>query len=62
MSNDDIRMTEEIRRELAAEKDLAQSLAESRSRLAPKCPECGSIGTLVERPTVISLSIERHAV
>ncbi len=48
MSNDDIRMTEEIRRELAAEKDLAQSLAESRSRLAPKCPECGSIGTLEE--------------
>jgi ribosomal protein L37AE/L43A len=46
MSDNEIRMTEEIRRELAAEKDLAQSLAESKSRLAPKCPECGSIGTL----------------
>ena len=41
MSDDNIRMTDEIRRELLAEKDLAQSLA-------PKCPECGSIGTLEE--------------
>lgn len=48
MSNDDTPMTEEIRRELAAEKELAQSLAEGKSRLAPRCPECGSIGTLEE--------------
>ena len=48
MSNDEIRMTDEIRRELAAEKDLAQSLAEGRSRLAPRCPECNAIGTLEE--------------
>jgi phage FluMu protein Com len=48
MAQDDIRMSEEIRRELDAEKALAQNLAESRGRLSPKCPECGSIGTLEE--------------
>lgn len=46
--SDEIRMSEEIRRELAAERELAQNLAESRGRLAPACPECGAIGTLEE--------------
>lgn len=46
--SDEIRMSEEIRRELLAEKELAQNLAESRGRLAPRCPECDAIGTLEE--------------
>jgi ribosomal protein L37AE/L43A len=46
--SDEIRMSEEIRRELAAERQLAQDLAESRGRLAPRCPECGAIGTMEE--------------
>jgi hypothetical protein len=46
--SDEIRMSEEIRREIAAEQELAQNLAESRGRLAPRCPECDSIGTLEE--------------
>lgn len=46
--SDEIRMSEEIRRELAAEREIAQNLAESRGRLAPRCPECDSIGTLEE--------------
>jgi hypothetical protein len=46
--SDDIRMSEEIRRELLAEKELAQNLAESHGRLAPRCPECDAIGTLEE--------------
>lgn len=48
MSDDGITMSDEIRRELAAERELAQSLAESRGRLAPSCPSCGAIGTLEE--------------
>ena len=44
--SEEIRMTEEIRRELEAEAELAKNLASSAGRLAPKCPECGSIGTL----------------
>lgn len=46
--SDEIRMSEEIRRELLAERELAQNLAESRGRLAPRCPECDAIGTLEE--------------
>jgi ribosomal protein L37AE/L43A len=46
--SDEIRMTEEIRRELEAEAELKQNLASSAARLAPRCPECGSIGTLEE--------------
>ena len=46
--SDEIRMSEEIRREIAAEQELAQNLAESRGRLAPRCPECDAIGTLEE--------------
>ncbi|MFO0755600.1 MAG: hypothetical protein U0359_03880 [Byssovorax sp.] len=46
--SDDIRMSEEIKRELQAEAELAQNLSSSAGRLAPKCPECGSIGTLEE--------------
>lgn len=38
----------EIERELEAEKVLAKELEESRGRLAPRCPECGAIGTLEE--------------
>jgi ribosomal protein L37AE/L43A len=41
-------MSEEISRELEAERELARNLAESKGRLAPRCPECGSIGTLEE--------------
>lgn len=32
--------------EAKAEKDRAAFVAEGKSRLLPKCPECGSIGTL----------------
>jgi len=46
--SDEIRMSEEIRRELVAEQELARNIAESRGRLAPSCPECGAIGTLEE--------------
>ncbi len=40
--------SDEIRRELEAEEELKKSVAESASRLAPRCAECGSIGTLEE--------------
>jgi tRNA(Ile2) C34 agmatinyltransferase TiaS len=48
MSGDEIKMSDVIQRELDAERERAQGLAESRGRLAPRCPECGSIGTLEE--------------
>ena len=53
MSDEPIRMSEEIRRELEVEKELAQNLAESRDRLAPRCPECGAIGALEEIDGVV---------
>lgn len=37
-----------LQREAEAARELESSLAESRSRLAPRCSECGSIGTLEE--------------
>lgn len=43
-----MKMTEEIRRELEAEAELQKNLSSSAGRLAPKCPTCGSIGTLEE--------------
>jgi hypothetical protein len=41
-------VSEEIRREVEAERELAKNLAESRGRMAPQCPECGAFGTLEE--------------
>lgn len=35
-----------LKREAEAARELEGALAESRSRLAPRCPDCGSIGTL----------------
>lgn len=35
-------------REAQAEKDNASFVQESLSRLSPKCPECGSLGSLEE--------------
>jgi hypothetical protein len=35
-----------LAREAEGEKRRAELVAESKSRLAPRCPECGSIGTL----------------
>jgi ribosomal protein L37AE/L43A len=46
--NADDGVSEEIRRELEAERELAKDVAESRSRMAPQCPECGAFGTLEE--------------
>ena len=37
-----------LQREAEAARELESALAESRSRLAPRCSECGSIGTLEE--------------
>jgi ribosomal protein L37AE/L43A len=37
-----------LRREAEAARELDEAIDESRARLAPKCPECGSIGTLEE--------------
>jgi hypothetical protein len=35
-----------LQREAEAARELEGTLAESRSRLAPRCPDCGAIGTL----------------
>lgn len=50
MSGNDKHTTpaEVLRREAEAEREKEQLLAESRGRLAPRCPECGAIGTLEE--------------
>jgi hypothetical protein len=45
---DEEHLSEEIKRELEAERELAKNLAESEGRLAPRCPECEAIGTLEE--------------
>lgn len=37
-----------IEREAEAEAERAQLVAEGKGRLAPRCPECGAIGTLEE--------------
>jgi ribosomal protein L37AE/L43A len=37
-----------LRREAEAARELEESLAESRDRVAKRCPECGSIGSLEE--------------
>ena len=47
--SDGTKYSNEIERELEAERELSQNIAESASRLAPKCPECGGIGTLEEQ-------------
>ena len=39
---------EVLQREAEAARELESALAESRSRLAPRCPDCGAIGTLEE--------------
>ncbi len=39
---------EQLKRESEAARELAAFLDESKDRLAPKCPECGAIGTLEE--------------
>lgn len=39
---------EKLRREAEAEKENAAFVAESKSRLSPKCPECGALGSLEE--------------
>jgi hypothetical protein len=45
---DEKHLSDEIRRELEAERELAKNLSESQGRLAPRCPECDAIGTLEE--------------
>ena len=37
-----------LRREADAEKEQAAFVQESKDRLSPKCPECGSLGSLEE--------------
>jgi hypothetical protein len=37
-----------LRREAEAARELEDFLAESKDRLAPRCSECGAIGTLEE--------------
>lgn len=44
----DPKISPEIQRELDAEAELAKNLSESAGRLAPRCPECGAIGSLEE--------------
>lgn len=39
---------DKLRREAEAEKEAAAFVLESQSRLSPKCPECGSLGSLEE--------------
>lgn len=39
---------EVLQREAEAARELESALAESRNRLAPRCPDCGAIGTLEE--------------
>lgn len=39
---------DKLRREAEAEKENAAFVAESKSRLSPKCPECGALGSLEE--------------
>lgn len=39
---------EKLRREAEAEKEQAAFVQESMSRLSPKCPECGALGSLEE--------------
>jgi len=39
-----------LQREIEAEKAQAAFVKESLSGLAPKCPDCGSLGSLEEQP------------
>lgn len=39
---------EQLRRESEAARELEEFLEESRDRVAPKCPECGAVGSLEE--------------